>query len=97
MSLLLAMTSKQTFRRPSAPCGAQVGRSVGISEAGHGPSLGDDLQASLLEAQRTNGRNTPRALRTSTRAAYDSMRCWVGETQAKHPIRGDKSLHHVAS
>ena len=52
----------------------QMGNIVGMSGAGHGPLLGNDLQANLPEAKRTSGRNTPRMLRTAD-GAHAGFEC----------------------
>ena len=51
-----------------------MGNIVGMSGAGHGPLLGNDLQANLPEAKRTSGRNTPRMLRTAD-GAHAGFEC----------------------
>ena len=54
-----------------------MGNIVGMSGAGHGPLLGNDLQANLPEAKRTSGRNTPRMLRTAD-GAHAGFECSIG-------------------
>ena len=57
----------------------QMGNSVGMSGAGHGPLLGNDLQANLPEAKRTSGRNTPRMLRTAD-GAHAGFKCGFSQS-----------------